>query len=134
MSVTTVLVELVLVVENVLAFLVVVCYNPNMNQEIKETLRQKSNEVLEGIHVFLSNIDKEVTFGDLEAKFPDIKGKQLGSLFSGITRTLINGKRLTISIPQFGDRRKIWKLNKDITAKELEDVEVAVKEILEERK
>lgn len=105
-----------------------------MNQEIKETLRQKSNEVLEGIHVFLSNIDKEVTFADLEAKFPEIKGKQLGSLFSGITRTFINGKRLTISIPQFGDRRKIWKLNKDITAKELEDVEVAVKEILEERK
>lgn len=108
-----------------------------MTSEIKDSLRQKSNEVLEGILLFISN--KEVTFEDLEKHFPNLefkndKGKTLGSLFSGITRTLINGKRLTISIPQFGDRRKIWKLNKDITAKELEDLEVAVNKILEERK
>lgn len=104
---------------------------------IKDTLRQKSNEVLEGILLFISN--KEVTFEDLEKHFPNLevkndKGKTLGSLFSGITRTFINGKRLTISIPQFGDRRKIWKLNKDITPKELEEVEALVKEILEERR
>lgn len=105
-----------------------------MTSDIKDSLRQKSNEVLDGILVFLTTKDNEVTFEDLEAKFPDIKGKQLGSLFSGITRTLINGKRLTISIPQFGSRRKIWKLNKDITTKELEEVELLVKEILEERK
>lgn len=104
-----------------------------MTSEIKDSLRQKSNEVLEGILVFLSN-KGDVSFEDLEKKFPNIKGKQLGSLFSGITRTLINGKRLTISIPQFGDRRKIWKLNKDITSKELDEVEVIVREILEERK
>ncbi len=100
----------------------------------KDTLRQKSNEVLEGILVFLSKKDKEISFEDLEDKFPNIKGKQLGSLFSGITRTLINGKRLTISIPQFGSRRKVWKLSKELTDKELEEVEVTVKEILEERK
>lgn len=105
-----------------------------MNSELKDSLRQKSNEVLEGILVFLSTNGKEVTFEDFEKKFPNIKGKQLGSLFSGITRTLVNGKRLTISIPQFGDRRKIWKLNKDITTQELEEVELLVKEILEERK
>ena len=102
--------------------------------KIKDTLRQKSNEVLEGITVFLSNKDNEVSFEDLEKKFPKIKGKQLGSLFSGIARTLINGKRLTISIPQFGSRRKIWKLNKDISTQELEEVEVAIKDILEERR
>ena len=105
-----------------------------MTSEIQDSLRQKSNEVLEGVLVFLSNKDKDVTFEDLEVKFPKIKGKQLGSLFSGITRTLINGKRLTISIPQFGDRRKIWKLNKDITTKELEEVEGAIKDIQGERK
>lgn len=102
--------------------------------KIKDTLRQKSNEVLEGILVFLSTKDKEITFEDLEAKFPTIKGKQLGSLFSGITRTLINGKRLTISIPQFGSRRKVWKLSKDLSNKELDEVEATIKEIIEERK
>ena len=100
---------------------------------IKDILRQKSNEVLEGITVFLSSND-EVSFEDLEKKFPKIKGKQLGSLFSGIARTLINGKRLTISIPQFGSRRKVWKLNKDISSQELEEVEATIKDILEERK
>ena len=102
--------------------------------DIKDTLSQKSNEVLEGITVFLSSKENEVSFEDLEKKFPKIKGKQLGSLFSGIARTHINGKRLTISIPQFGSRRKIWKLNKDISTQELEEVEVAVKDILEERR
>jgi len=102
--------------------------------EIKDTLRQKSTEVLEGITIFLSSKENEVSFEDLEKKFPKIKGKQLGSLFSGIARTLINGKRLTISIPQFGSRRKIWKLNKDISTQELEEVEVAIKDILEERR
>jgi hypothetical protein len=102
--------------------------------EIKDVLRQKSNEVLEGILVFLSNKDNDITFEDFESKFPSIKGKQLGSLFSGITRTLVNDKKLTISIPQFGSRRKVWKLNKDISEKEIEEVETAVKEILEERK
>ncbi len=102
--------------------------------EIKDSLRQKSNEVLQGIMVFLSSKDKEITFEDLEKEFPAIKGKQLGSLLSGITRTLIGGNKLTISIPQFGSRRKVWKLNKDITSKELDEVEVTVKEILEERK
>ena len=102
--------------------------------KIKDTLRQKSNEVLEGITVFLSNKDTEVSFEDLEKKFPTIKGKQLGSLFSGIARTLINGKRLTISIPQFGSRRKVWKLNKDISSQELEEVEAIIKDILDERR
>ena len=102
--------------------------------DIKDTLSQKSNEVLEGITVFLSSKENEVSFEDLEKKFPKIKGKQLGSLFSGIARTFINGKRLTISIPQFGSRRKVWKLNKDISTQELEEVEVAIKDILEERR
>lgn len=101
---------------------------------IKDTLRQKSNEVLEGITVFLSSKGNEVSFEDLEKRFPTIKGKQLGSLFSGIARTLINGKRLTISIPQFGSRRKVWKLNKVISTQELEEVETAIKDILEERR
>jgi len=104
-----------------------------MNENLKSSLRQKSNEVLRGILIFLSKRDNEVTFEDLEKEFPTIKGKQLGSLFSGITRTLVNDKRLTISIPQFGDRRKIWKLNKDITPSELEEVELLVKEVLRER-
>lgn len=102
--------------------------------QIKDTLRQKSNEVLQGILVFLSSKDGDVTFENLEKEFPTIKGKQLGSLFSGITRTLIDNKRLTISIPQFGSRRKVWKLNKEITTEELAEVEKAIKEILDERK
>lgn len=102
--------------------------------EISNSLRQKSNEVLQGILIFLSSQGKEVTFEDLEKEFPSIKGKQLGSLFSGITRTLVNGKRLTISIPQFGSRRKVWKLNKDISESEVASVRKAVNEILEERK
>ena len=101
--------------------------------QIKDTLRQKSNEVLQGILVFLSS-DGDVTFENLEKEFPKIKGKQLGSLFSGITRTLIDNKRLTISIPQFGSRRKVWKLNKEITTEELEEVKKAITEILDERK
>lgn len=104
-----------------------------MNEDLKSSLRQKSNEVLRGILIFLSKKDSEVVFEDLEEEFPNIKGKQLGSLFSGITRTLVNDKRLTISIPQFGDRRKIWKLNKDITPTELGEVEIIVNEILKER-
>jgi hypothetical protein len=102
--------------------------------QIKDTLRQKSNEVLQGILVFLSSKDGDVTFENLEKEFPKIKGKQLGSLFSGITRTLIDNKRLTISIPQFGSRRKVWKLNKEITTEELAEVEKAITEILDERK
>ena len=102
--------------------------------DIKDSLRQKSNEVLQGILVFLSNKNKDISFEDLEKEFPNIKGKQLGSLFSGITRTLINGNRLTISIPQFGSRRKVWKLNKDVSKAELEEITKLVNEILEERK
>lgn len=101
---------------------------------IKDALRQKSNEVLQGILVFISSQGSEVTFEDLEKEFPNIKGKQLGSLFSGITRTLVNSKRLTISIPQFGSRRKVWKLNKDITESEVTSIRKAVNEIFEERK
>lgn len=124
---------MLLVIVLVLDILVNVCYGWFMS-ELKNSLRQKSNEVLEGILIFLSNKDSEVTFEDLENKFPKIRGKQLGSLFSGITRTLISGKRLTISIPQFGSRRKVWKLNKDVSSHELEEVEATIKEILEERK
>jgi hypothetical protein len=102
--------------------------------QIKDTLRQKSSEVLQGILVFLSSKEGDVTFENLEKEFPSIKGKQLGSLFSGITRTLIDNKRLTISIPQFGSRRKVWKLNKEITSEELEEVKKAITEILDERK
>jgi hypothetical protein len=110
-----------------------------MNNVIKDSLNQKSNEVLEGILLFLSKKNEEVTFENLEAKFTKLevkndKGKTLGSLFSGITRTLIGGKRLTKSYPKFGSRRKVWKLNRDISAQELEDLEEAVKAILEERK
>jgi hypothetical protein len=100
--------------------------------QIKDTLRQKSNEVLQGILVFLSS-EGNVTFEILGKEFPKIKGKQLGSLFSAITRTFINGKRLTLSFPQFGDRRKVWKLNKEITSEELEEVKKAIDEILNER-
>lgn len=127
------LVEVELDVVLILDILVVVCYVLYMSK-VKDSLRQKSNEVLQGILVFLSSKDKEIAFEDLEKEFPTIKGKQLGSLFSGITRTLVNGNRLTISIPQFGSRRKVWKLNKDISSKELDEVEVTIKEILEERK
>ena len=102
-------------------------------ERLKVTLRQKSNEVLQGILVFLTNKDKEITFELFENNFPEIKGKRLGSLFSGIARTDINGKRITVSIPQFGSRRKIWKLNKSLTEKELDELEVLVKEILTER-
>jgi len=102
-------------------------------EDLKATLRQKSNEVLQGILVFLTNKDKEITFELFENNFPEIKGKRLGSLFSGIARTDINGRRITVSIPQFGSRRKIWKLNKSLTEKELDELEVLVKEILTER-
>ena len=102
-------------------------------ERLKVTLRQKSNEILQGILVFLTNKDKEITFELFENNFPEIKGKRLGSLFSGIARTDINGKRITVSIPQFGSRRKIWKLNKSLTEKELDELEVLVKEILTER-
>ena len=105
-----------------------------MNEELKSTLRQKSNEVLEGILIILSSKDKEITFELFETKFPEIQGKRLGSLLSGITRTLVNDKRITISVPQFGSRRKIWKFNKDITESELEELEAITKSILEERK
>ena len=102
-------------------------------EDLKTTLRQKSNEVLQGILVFLTNKGKEINFELFENNFPEIKGKRLGSLFSGIARTDINGKRITVSIPQFGSRRKIWKLNKSLTEKELDELEVLVKEILTER-
>lgn len=105
-----------------------------MNDELKASLRQKSNEVLEGILAFLSNKDTEITFELFEKKFPDIQGKRLGSLFSGVARSLVNGKRITISVPQFGSRRKVWKLNKDLSESELEELELTVKEILAERK
>ena len=103
-------------------------------EELRTTLRQKSNEILQGILVFLTNKGKEINFELFENNFPEIKGKRLGSLFSGIARTDINGRRIAVSIPQFGSRRKVWKLNKDLTDKELEELEVVIKEILEERK
>jgi len=102
-------------------------------ERLKVALKQKSNEVLQGILVFLTNKDKEITFELFENNFPEIKGKRLGSLFSGIARTDINGKRIAVSIPQFGSRRKNWKLNKSLTEKELDELEVLVKEILTER-
>ncbi|KKR13389.1 hypothetical protein A2865_02665 [Candidatus Woesebacteria bacterium RIFCSPHIGHO2_01_FULL_39_17] len=103
-------------------------------ERLKVTLRQKSNEILQGILVFLTNKDKEITFELFENNFPEIKGKRLGSLFSGIARTDINGKRIAVSIPQFGSRRKVWKLNKELTDKELEELEVLITNILEERR
>lgn len=105
-----------------------------MNDELKTSLRQKSSEVLTGILIILSNKDKEITFELFEEKFPDIQGKRLGSLFSGIARSLVNQKRITISVPKFGTRRKTWKLNKDLSGNELEELETAIKEVLEERK
>lgn len=102
-------------------------------EELGTTLRQKSNEILQGILIFLENKDKEISFELFEEKFPEIKGKRLGSLFSGIARTNVNDKRIAISVPQFGSRRKIWKLNKSLTNEELNELEVLVKEILKER-
>lgn len=95
--------------------------------------RQKANEVLEGILLFVNNRDGEFEFEQVEKKFPHIKGKQLGSLLSAITRTQINDKRLTVAIPVFGSRRKIWKLNKTVTDKEIEQIKKSITKVLEER-
>ena len=109
-------------------------YSIFVNNELQASLKQKSGEVLSAILIFLSNKDKEITFELFEEKFPDIQGKRLGSLFSGVARSLVNGKRITISVPQFGSRRKVWKLNKDLSENELEELEATVKAVLEERK
>lgn len=105
-----------------------------MKDKIKTSLRSKSNEVLLGLKLFLE-ADGEITFEMLQEKFPHIKkGKQIGSLFSAITRTKFNGKSLTFSYPVFGSRRKTWKVSKDLTNEEKSELKVVIEEILEERK
>jgi len=105
----------------------------SMTNELKDILCKKSNEVLQGIQIFLDKNGKEVTFEMFEKEFPHIQGKALGSLFSAITRTSINNKSIVIAIPQFGSRRKTWKLSKKLTDKERETISKTIKDILEER-